>query len=217
MCRFVSTAAVLCLCCLLSGAPLQAAPLWSDQYELPSKKPSAPASSVERGLCAAGSAVEILSGGKWYPGSVRQGPDELGTCLVSYDGYGANWDEWVKLNRLRPRAAGNTAHGNREETETPPVQSGTLPTGTYACYTFDAGQLHYTYTDVVIQSATRYAVGDAGGSYELAAPASIVFKGGPLKGVTGSYSRKNNGTVEIKLVYNNDARASMSCSRSGDR
>jgi len=200
---------------LVSATSLQAAPLWSEQYQ-PQSQQKAPARvpGGERGLCVANSPVEILSGGKWYPGSVRQGPDEAGTCLVSYDGYGSNWDEWVKPSRLRPQAAGPTAKGNRE---TAPSQSGMLPIGRYACYSFDAGQLNYTYTDIVIQSATRYALGNAAGNYTLVPSASIVFTDGPLKGVAGSYSRKSNASTEIKLVYVNDARASMSCSQSGNR
>ncbi|CAH2032694.1 hypothetical protein [Trichlorobacter ammonificans] len=208
--------ATVCLYALVSAPSLQAAPLWSEQYQLPpQQKTSATATAGERGLCSAGSPVEILSGGKWYPGSVRQGPDTLDTCLVSYDGYGPNWDEWVKLNRLRPRAAGSAVSGKQEETA--PAQAGALPPGRYACYTFDAGQLNYTYTDIIIQSATRYAVGKAEGSYERAAAGSIIFKGGPLKDATGSYAPKSNGAVEIKLVFSNDTRASMSCSRAGGR
>jgi hypothetical protein len=106
---------------------------------------------------------------------------------------------------------------HRKQSETPAAKPGTLPLGRYACYTFDAGQLNYTYTDLVIQSATRYSVGSAKGSYQHAVDGSLIFKGGPLKDVAGSYSRKDNDSVEIKLVFYNTTRASMSCSQSGSR
>src|SRR5690606_5709788 len=56
------------------------------------------------GLCVPGQAVEVLYAGQWYPARVIEGPDNSGTCKISYDGYGSNWDEWVNAQRLRPAA-----------------------------------------------------------------------------------------------------------------
>lgn len=197
-------------------SPLQAASLWSEQHQLPlPQKPLVGSASAERGLCIAGNRVEILSGGKWYVGNVLKEADTSGTCLVSYDGYGSNWDEWVNLSRLRLPVAETVQKKQPDAAQA--MQSGKLPAGSYACYTFDAGQMNYTYTDIIIKSATRYAVGNAEGNYEVRSPASVIFKSGPLQETDGSYAYKNNGTVEIKLVFYNDARASMVCSRSGNR
>ena len=47
----------------------------------------------------AGGKVEALWHGKWWPASVLQ--SVKGKTLIHYDGYGAEWDEWVGTDRLR--------------------------------------------------------------------------------------------------------------------
>lgn len=48
---------------------------------------------------AAGSKVEVKWGNAWYPGRILRA--DGGRYLVSYDGYGSNWDEWVDATRIR--------------------------------------------------------------------------------------------------------------------
>ncbi len=166
-------------------------------------------------LCVKGRAVSVLYGGQWYPAKVLDGPDNMGSCLVSYDGYGSNWDEWVNAARMRPgggkEAAAPTARPDTSTTP-PPAADGTsaIPPGKYSCYTFDNGQLNYTYTDVVIQPGGRYAVGNDRGSYTLSDGGAMRFSG-TMANATGKFSVKNGGKPQIDLVFNGDARASMSC------
>lgn len=51
--------------------------------------------------CQPGAAVEIAWNGTWWPGKVKQGPDESGRCYVSYDNYDSTWDAWMKPSDLR--------------------------------------------------------------------------------------------------------------------
>lgn len=60
--------------------------------------------SAHASICTPGAAVDILWGGKWWPGQVRQGPDEQGRCYISYDNYSSTWDAWMKPETLRARA-----------------------------------------------------------------------------------------------------------------
>lgn len=48
---------------------------------------------------AAGDKVEILWGGKWYPGAVVEVDGER--YKARYDGYSEVWDEWMTTERLR--------------------------------------------------------------------------------------------------------------------
>lgn len=59
--------------------------------------------SVPESLCRPGQRVEVLSEGDWYPAKVRRAGPSGGRCPVRFDGYGAEYDESVPLNRLRPR------------------------------------------------------------------------------------------------------------------
>ncbi len=197
----------LCFCCILSAISFQAAPLWSESYGVQTeKKPQG-----NSGICVAGKRVEILYADKWYPGVVQKGPDQMGTCLVAYDGYGSNWDEWVSLQRLRTSAsANNSTTSNRKPSPSPVTSPTRIPNGLYNCYTFDNGQLNYTYTDIVIESDTRYSTGPAGGTYKLQPSGSISFTG-TLSDTNGTFSIKNSGKAEIGLIFNNDALASMIC------
>ncbi len=47
--------------------------------------------------------VEVEWGGKWWPAEVLQTKD--GKYLISYTGWGKEWDEWVPRNRIRFAAA----------------------------------------------------------------------------------------------------------------
>jgi TPR repeat protein len=51
--------------------------------------------------CKAGGKVDIEWKGKWYPGTMRAGPDTDGRCPIAYDGYDASWNESVPMARLR--------------------------------------------------------------------------------------------------------------------
>lgn len=171
-----------------------------------------PPAAAENGsadsLCVKGQAISVLYAGTWYPAKVLDGLDRMGTCLVSYDGYGSNWDEWVNISRIRPVETKASAAAAAQQPTTPTVTS--VPTGKYSCYTFDNGLLNYTYTDILIQTDGRYAVGDKGGSYTLSEDGTLSFTGA-LANAVGTFSVKNNGKPQIDLVFNGDTRASMSC------
>jgi len=176
----------------------------------------APASA----LCVKGQAVSVLYGGDWYFAKVLDGPDRMGTCLVSYDGYGSNWDEWINAKRMRSVAA-RQAQTVSTDLATAPASAGSdaVPAGKYGCYTFDNGQLNYAYTDVVIQAGGRYAVGNKGGRYAVGNKGGryTLSDGGAMRftgtmaNATGKFTVKNDGKPQIDLVFNDDARASMSC------
>lgn len=157
--------------------------------------------------CIKGRAVSVQYAGAWYPAKVLDGPDPLGTCLVAYDGYGSNWDEWVNVSRMGP-AAGQPAAA----AEAWPVAV-TVPVGRYGCYSYDNGRLNYLYTDVHIRADGRYVVGEQGGRYTLGEGGALRFTGALAK-ATGTFSVKTGGRAQIDLVFHDDTRASMACSAS---
>lgn len=174
-----------------------------------------PAPAPTSALCVKGRPVSVLYGGEWYPAKVLDGPDRMGTCLVSYDGYRSNWDEWVNAPRMRPAAGKQSSPRTTTPTtsiDSPSATSGSgaVPPGKYGCYTFDNGQLNYTYTDVVIEPGGRYAVGNDRGSYTLADDGAMRFTG-TMANAAGKFSVKSGGKPQIDLVFNGDVRASMSC------
>lgn len=73
---------------------------WVTPYRLRAAGSSGFASGS--GLCMPGWPVRIEWQGQWWAGHVLQGPAGDGTCYISYDGYDANWDEWVTPDRLAP-------------------------------------------------------------------------------------------------------------------
>lgn len=195
----------------------------------PTRKTPAPQGKTGAGAdqeeaCPRGAKIEVLSAGKWYPAKVLDGPDRMGTCLVSYEGYGSNWDEWVNANRMRNAVHGETPIARPSPAPTPsPTTPRTdeskpggaasgVPAGVYACYTFDAGQLNYTYTDVVVRGGGRYAVGNKEGSFTLSPTGTLAFTG-PLANATGKFALKGS-KPQIDLVFNGNALSSMSCPKS---
>lgn len=172
---------------------------------VPTSASSAPSGA---GLCVKGQAVSVLYAGEWYPAKVLAGPDGMGTCQVSYDGYGANWDEWVSANRMRAATGGQTPTSAKQPQATPTA----VPPGKYSCYTFDSGVLNYTYTDVQILDGSRYAVGAKSGTYTLSQGGAMRFTG-TMSNATGTFSVKSTGKPQIDLIFNGDARASMACSK----
>ena len=57
-----------------------------------------------------GDRIEAYSAGKWYPGKIVE--SEVARWKVTYDGYGSNWDEWLKFDRIRlPTVAATGADG----------------------------------------------------------------------------------------------------------
>ena len=175
-------------------------------------------------LCIAGQAVSVLYAGQWYPAKVLNGPDPMGTCLVSYDGFGSNWDEWVKGSRMRAASANATkpatvdaGRGNQAAPAPAPVQPASagvqpVPAGKYSCFTFDNGQLNYAFTDVVIQPGGRYSVGKSAGTFTVGAGGAMRFTG-TMANAKGKFAIKSSGKPQIDLVFDGDARASMACSR----
>lgn len=155
-------------------------------------------------LCVVGASVSISYGGAWYPGKVLAGPDSMNTCKVSYDGYGSTWDEWVSASRLRAPSGTTETPGSNGNAATQ------MRVGTYNCYTYDYGQINYTYTDVVISADGRYAVGTASGTYTLSADGSMSFTG-TLGNASGYYSIKSTGKAQIDLRFPNTNQVDMSC------
>lgn len=184
---------------------------------VPAQASVTPASSSS-GLCVKGRAVSVQSAGQWYSAKVLDGPDGMGTCLVSYDGYGSNWDEWVSAQRMRPASStssSSAATGSAaapQPTRQAQAPSTAIPAGKYSCYTFDNGMLNYSYTDVQILDGSRYAVGSKSGTYSLSRDGAMRFTG-TMSNATGKFSVKSSGKPQIDLVFNNDARASMACSK----
>jgi hypothetical protein len=90
--------------------------------------------------CTPGAKLDAQSGGRWYPATVKQGPDAQGRCFISYDGWSANWDEWLPPAQLRrqsgPKPAGiGAAYSYAPVASTPAAGGGgaSLPDGRYAC------------------------------------------------------------------------------------
>ncbi len=158
-------------------------------------------------LCVRGASVSVLSGGTWYPARVLDGPDSMNTCLVSYDGYGSNWDEWVSAARMRAASDSTGSSGSNGNTSGDQTQ---LRLATYNCYTYDYGQINYTYTDMVIAAGNSYAVGNASGNYTLSANGSMSFTG-TLSNASGYYSIKSTGKAQIDLTFPNTSQPMMSC------
>src|SRR5262245_20501356 len=62
---------------------------------------------TDAGACAAGDSAQVLWKGTWYPAAVLKAK---GTeCFIHYNGYGANWDEWVGPDRIRITSSGASA------------------------------------------------------------------------------------------------------------
>lgn len=114
---------------------------------------------------------------------------------------------------VRPVAPPASAPATPPASSSAARSSATVPPGKYSCYTFDAGQLNYSYTDVVIHDASRYAVGNKQGTYRLEEGGAMRFTGS-LSNATGRFSIKNTGKAQIDLVFNGDPRSSMACSQS---
>jgi mbt repeat./RNA binding activity-knot of a chromodomain. len=49
--------------------------------------------------CSSGDSAQVLWNGNWYPAHVLKGKGSQ--CLIHYDGYGSNWDEWVGPERIK--------------------------------------------------------------------------------------------------------------------
>jgi hypothetical protein len=61
------------------------------------------ASQIRDGVTAQyplGAAVEVRWKGAWYPATIRE--RRGGMHCIAYDGYGAEWNEWVSTKRIRP-------------------------------------------------------------------------------------------------------------------
>jgi hypothetical protein len=52
-------------------------------------------------LCSLGDKAQVLWKGKWYPAKVIKVNEDQTNCFIRYDGYGAEWDEWVSAQRFR--------------------------------------------------------------------------------------------------------------------
>jgi hypothetical protein len=52
-------------------------------------------------LCSVGDQAQVLWKGKWYPAKVTKVNEDQSNCFIRYDGYGAEWDEWVSTGRFK--------------------------------------------------------------------------------------------------------------------
>lgn len=47
-----------------------------------------------------GDKVQVLWNGKWFPSVILEVGND-GKFKIHYDGYGANWDEWITKDRMK--------------------------------------------------------------------------------------------------------------------
>jgi len=138
-----------------TGADLQAAAPAPVPVPAPvSAGSAAPPPAPNSTPCVKGRAVSVLYGGQWYPAKVLDGPDNMGSCLVSYDGYGR-----TGTMGSTPHACGRSVANSSDAHSRPrrfhdPRSGGAsaIPPGKYGCYTFDNGQLT---TPTPTSSSTR--------------------------------------------------------------
>lgn len=64
-------------------------------------KPTRPARAVAPRVATA-RAVEVLWGGQWWAAEVLETRGDV--SRIHYTGWGAEWDEWVELTRMRAPA-----------------------------------------------------------------------------------------------------------------
>jgi len=109
--------------------------------------PSAPASgpaATSGSLCRKGAKLEGQWGISWYAVTVLEGPNDLGQCLISYDGYGREWDGWISVDLLRPKGGPGLTRPVNPVADAPAGQSnagGKAPDGDYRCHKISSGQL----------------------------------------------------------------------------
>lgn len=71
----------------------------------------ATAFSANAAVCSVGDRADVRWKGNWYKARVTRVNEDQTRCFIHYDGYGAEWDEWVGANRIR--VAGGGASGSR--------------------------------------------------------------------------------------------------------
>lgn len=57
--------------------------------------------------CKVGDKAQVQWKGSWYAATVKKAKGDQ--CFIHYDGYGANWDEWVGPERIRIEGAAASA------------------------------------------------------------------------------------------------------------
>lgn len=104
-----------------------------------------PAASQGSNLCQIGAKIEAQWGISWYEVTVRANPDEQGDCLVSFDGYGRDWDSRISADQLRARggSGGVTRPVNpiADQDNASAAAGGDVPDGSYRCHKISGSQL----------------------------------------------------------------------------
>jgi hypothetical protein len=131
--------------------------------------------------------IEVLWSGAWYKAQIIEAKD--GQYKIHYDGFGNNWDEWVKPDRIRQVTGQNST-----PTTQPRTTASVLKVGEYAC-TGSGGRLMIGLGFKVLPG-NRYTDldGDRRGTFVIAGD-KVTFRGGHLDGITGRDLRDNWFTV----------------------
>jgi hypothetical protein len=134
-----------------------------------------------------GSKVEIKWGSGWYKGSIIDTKSDK--YKVSYDGYNASWDEWVKADRLRtPGAVVHPATPVKAAKLNAPVD---LPIAKYHAFQNDGVGFSFQYS-LLLNNSTSYSINGHAGNYNYNRSTGVIsFTNGPIKGFTGIYRLKN--------------------------
>lgn len=101
-------------------------------------------SAAPGSLCRKGAKLEGQWGISWYAVTVLEGPNDLGQCLISYDGYGREWDGWISVDLLRPKGGPGVTRPVNPVADAPAGQANTggkAPDGDYRCHKISSGQL----------------------------------------------------------------------------
>ena len=158
--------------------------------------------------CKPGAKLDVLWKGSWYPATVKAGGQS--DCLISYDGFGASWDERVGGDRAGPRDSKRAF----VQTQTNLPTSKILPAparsiaqgvgaklGPYSCFVFVYGSGLRSRPGFNLQPGGRYRH-DFGSDGTFAIKAGVVeFNGGPLGGQAGKLDK---GKIRL---YNQDRSA----------
>jgi hypothetical protein len=158
--------------------------------------------------CSPGAKLDVLWKGSWYPATAKAtGPDG---CLISYDGFGASWDERVGSDRAGPRDSKRAFAPSQAKLPTPetrpaparPLTQGSgAKLGTYSCFVFVYGSGLRSRPGFILQPGGRYRH-DFGGGGTFAIKGGVVeFTGGPLGGQAGKLDK---GMIRL---YNQDRSA----------
>jgi hypothetical protein len=134
-------------------------------------------------LCIPGAKVEGQWGIDWYAVTVTEGMNEIGNCIISFDGYGPEWSG-LPVPSLRPPGSGEITKPVTRYQAPDPSQDGVLPEGEYACY--GSGSQVMAGLAFRVTSGDTYTDldGTVSGRFETSGR-GVRFSGGHLDGMEG--------------------------------